>query len=139
MRRRDSLVVVACVALLGCALAVGAADGKKKGKGGGKLTVLTTQQHQAVDAGAISVKSKGKGGRVVVDGITATGSVPLTAAKSVKAGKHTVNIPLSAAGKSSIGGCSVTGLSARVVKGKSKKGKKEQEEQGRQGRAARSG
>jgi hypothetical protein len=66
VRRRDSLVMVACVALLGCALIVGAADGKKKGKGGGKLTVVTSQQHQAVDAGAISVKSKGRGGRVVV-------------------------------------------------------------------------
>ena len=124
MRRRDSLVIVACVALLGCALAVGAADGKKKGKGGGKLTVLTTQQHQAVDAGAISVKSKGKGGRVVVDGITTTGSVTLTSKKSVKAGKRTVNVPLSASGKSTIGGCSVTGLKARFTKGKSKKKKK---------------
>jgi hypothetical protein len=123
--RRDSLVVVACVALLGCALVVGAADGKKKGKGGGKLTVLTTQQHQAVDAGAISVKSKGKGGRVVVDGVTANGSVALTAPKKVKPGKHTVNVPLSGSGKSTIGGCSVTGLSARFTKGKSKKkGKK---------------
>ena len=125
MRRRDSLVMVACVALLGCALIVGAADGKKKGKGGGKLTVLTTQQHQAVDAGTISVKSKGKGGRVVVDGITANGSVALTGAKKVKPGKHTVAVPLSASGKSTIGGCSVTGLSARFTKGKSKKkGKK---------------
>ncbi len=126
MKRRDSLVIVACVALLGCALAVGAADGKKKGKGGGKLTVLTSQQHQAVlNAGAISVKSKGQGGkRVVVDGITTTGSVTLTSKKSVKAGKRTVNVPLSASGKSTIGGCSVTGLRARFTKGKSKKKKK---------------
>ena len=123
MRRRDSLVIVACVALLGCALAVGAADGKKKSKGGGKLTVLTSQQHQAVDAGAISVKSKGQGGKVVVDGITTTGSVTLTSKKSVKAGKRTVNVPLSASGKSTIGGCSVTGLKARFTKGKSKKKK----------------
>src|SRR5215218_3773665 len=99
-----------CVALLGCALLVGIADGKKKGRGGGKLTVLTTQQHQALDAGAIKVSSKGRGGRVVVDGISSGGATPLTTAKKVGAGKHTVNVPLSASGKTALGGCDITGL-----------------------------
>ena len=119
-------LAIAAAAVLLVALAVGAAEGKKKKSGGGgKLTVLTTQQHQAVDAGAISVKVKGKGGRVVVDGVQGTGSVQLTSAKKVKSGKHTVNVPLSAAGKSAIGSCSVTGLNARFTKGgKKKSGKK---------------
>ncbi|MGA8805408.1 MAG: hypothetical protein WB866_12015, partial [Solirubrobacterales bacterium] len=118
-------LAIAAAAVLLVALVVGAAEGKKKSGGGGKLTVLTTQQHQAVDAGAISVKVKGKGGRVVVDGVQGTGSVQLTSAKKVKPGKHTVNVPLSAAGKSAIGGCSVTGLNARFTKGgKKKSGKK---------------
>jgi hypothetical protein len=118
-------LVLAAAALLGCALLVGIADGKKKGKGGGKVTVLTTQQHAAIDAGAISVKVKGKGGRVVVDGVQGGGSVPLTGKKSVRPGKHTVSVPLSASGKTALGGCSINGLSARLVKGKSKKkGKK---------------
>jgi hypothetical protein len=116
------LAITAVAALLIAAL-VGAADGKKKG-GSGKLAVLTTQQHQAVDAGAISVKVKGKGGRVVVDGVQGTGSVQLTSAQKVKPGKHTVNVPLSAAGRSAMGECSVTALSARFVKGGKKKVKK---------------
>jgi hypothetical protein len=125
LRRRDSLFVVACAALLGWALLAGIADGKKHGKGGGKLTVLTTQQHQAVDTGAITVQAKGRGGRVVVDGVSAGGAVPLTSSKAVKPGKHTVRVPLSASGKTALGGCSITGLSARFAKGKSKKkGKK---------------
>jgi hypothetical protein len=118
-------LAIAAAAVLLVALVVGAAEGKKKPAGGGKLTVLTTQQHQAVDAGAISVKVKGNGGRVVVDGVQGTGSVQLTSAKKVGFGKHTVNVPLSAAGKSAIGGCSVTGLNARFTKGSKKKsGKK---------------
>jgi hypothetical protein len=125
VRRRDSLLVMASVALLGCALLAGVADGKKKGRGGGKLTVLTTQQHLALDTGAIKVKAKGRGGRVVVDGVSATGSVRLTASKPVGPGKHTINVPLSATGKSALGGCSISGLSARFANGKSKKkGKK---------------
>src|SRR6185295_15099229 len=116
------LAITAVAALLIAAL-VGAADGKKKG-GSGKLAVLTTQQHQAVDAGAISVKVKGKGGRVVVDGVQGTGSVQLTSATKVKPGKHTVNVPLSDAGRSAMGECSVTALSARFVKGGKKKVKK---------------
>src|SRR4249919_1821716 len=118
-------LAIAAAAMLLVALVVGAAEGKKKSGGGGKLTVLTTQQHQAVDAGAISVKVNGKGGRVVVDGVQGAGSVQLTSAKKVKSGKHTVNVPLSAAGKSAIGSCSVTGLNARFTKGgKKKSGKK---------------
>ena len=46
----------------------------------------------------------------------------------VKRGKHTVNVPLSASGKSAIGGCSITGLIARFVKGK-------KEEEGQEERA----
>jgi hypothetical protein len=117
------MLVLAGALIALAAVLVGSADGKKKGKGGGKLTVLTTQQHQAVDAGAISVRSKGRGGRVVVNGITGTGTVALTGKKSVKPGKHTIRVPLSASGKSAIGGCSVTGLSARFAKSKSKKKK----------------
>jgi hypothetical protein len=114
-------MVWACAALLGCALLAGVADGKKKSKGGGKLTVLTTQQHLALDAGAIRVQAKGRGGRVVVDGVSTAGAVRLTASKSVRPGKHTISVPLSASGKSALGGCSITGLSARFAKGKSKK------------------
>src|SRR5262249_29737604 len=44
---------------------------------------------------------------------------------SVRPGKHTVSVPLSDSGKSTLGGCSVTGLRARFAGGKSKKkGKK---------------
>ena len=125
MRRRDSLLVMGCVALLGCALLIGIADGKKKGRGGGKLTVLTTQQHLALDTGAIKVSAKGRGGRVVVDGIQTNGAVALTTAKKVGPGKHTVNVPLSTTGRDALGGCSITGLRARFAKGKAKKkGKK---------------
>jgi hypothetical protein len=119
-------LAIAAVAALLIAVLVGAADGKKKPGGGGKLSVMTSQQHLAVDTGAISVQVKGKGGRVVVDGIQGSGSVALTSAKKVKRGKHTVNVPLSDSGKSALGGCSITGLRARFAKGKKgkKKGKK---------------
>jgi hypothetical protein len=119
------LALVGAALVLG-ALIVGAAEGKKKSKGGGKLTVLTSQQHQIVDAGGIGVRVKGHGGRVIVDGIQGGGSVALTRAKAVKPGKHTVRVPLSTYGKSAIGGCSITGLRARLAKGKhgKKKGKK---------------
>ena len=56
-------LAIAAVAALLIALLVGAADGKKK-QGGGKLSVLTGAEHQAVDTGSISVQVRGKGGRV---------------------------------------------------------------------------
>ena len=125
MKRRDSLVIVACVALLGCALAVGAADGKKKGKGGNKVSVLSSQQQAILNTGSISVRiSGGKGKRVVVDGVQSSGKTPLTDPKKAKPGK-TMSLPLSAAGKTAMGSCSVNGLQGRFIKGKKrKKGKK---------------
>jgi hypothetical protein len=114
------------VALLGCALAVGAADGKKKGKGGGggKVSVLSSQQQAILNAGSISVRvSGGKGKRVVVDGVQSSGNVPLTDPAKVKPGK-TVSLSLSSSGRTAMGSCSINGLQGRLVKGKKKKKKK---------------
>ena len=57
------------------------ADGKKKHKGkGGKVTVLSLQQHAILDSGAVSVKVKGgKNKRVVVEGVQHGNAVALTA------------------------------------------------------------
>ena len=89
MKRRDSLVIVACVALLGCALAVGAADGKKKGKGGNKVSVLSSQQQQARQRRGDfrSHQRSGKGRRVVVDGVQSSGKTP-SHPKKAKPGKR---------------------------------------------------
>ena len=130
MERTDSLtrgipVVLAALLLLGAVLLAGAADGKKKHRGG-KVTVLSSHQHAILDAGAISVRVKGGSGKkVVVDGVQSAGSVRLTQAKKVKPGKSTLNVPLSSFGKTTLGGCSVSGLRGHFVKkGKVKKRRK---------------
>jgi hypothetical protein len=125
---RGSVVVLAGLALLCAGLLAGVADGKKKHKGGGKVTVVSSQQQAILNSGAISVRVKGaKGKRVRVDGIQAAGSVSLTGAKKVKGKKgKTLNLSLSAAGRTAMSSCSVDGLRGRFVKGKKgkKKGKK---------------
>jgi hypothetical protein len=130
LRRTDSLtrvtaVALAAVALLCAGLIAGVAAGKKKHQGGGKVTVLSTEQHAIVDAGAVKVRVKGGGGkRVVVDGIQGGSAIPLTRPAKVKPGKA-MNVPLSASGKTAIGGCSIDALRGRLVKSKGKKrGKK---------------
>ena len=133
MERTDSLTrgiafVLAGLMLLGAALLAGAADGKKKHKGkGGKVTVVSSQQHAILDAGAVSVRVKGGNGKkLVVEGVQSGGAVRLTQAKKVKSDKPKMTLPLSSSGKTTLGGCSVNGLRARFVKGKgkTKKGKK---------------
>ena len=47
----------------------------------------------------------------------------LTKPKKVKSGKQ-MNLPLSAAGRTALGGCSIDALRGPVVKGKEKKSKK---------------
>src|SRR4051812_2778620 len=126
LRRGNSMLVVACAALLGCALIVGIADGKKKkGKGGGTVSVLSSQQQAILNTGAISVRvSGGKGKRVGVGGIQSSGKAPLTNPAKGKPGK-TVSLPLSSAGRTAMGSCSIDGLQGRLIKGKKKKkGKK---------------
>ena len=134
MERTDSLtrgitVALAGLVLLCAGVLAGVADGKKKHKGsGGKVTVLSTQQHAILDAGAVSVRVKGgKGRKIVVEGVRGGGTVRLTNARKVKPGKSKLNVALSSSGKTALGGCSVDGLRARFVKGKGKgrkKGKK---------------
>jgi hypothetical protein len=119
VKRRASVnglkgVTIVAAALLLVAFVVGSAEGKKPG-GAGKLTVLTTQQHQAVDSGAISVSVQGTGGEVVVDGIQGGSAIQLTSATSVGPGNHTISVPLSPSGRAAIGGCSITGLRARFA------------------------
>jgi hypothetical protein len=126
---RGTALAIAGVMLLCVGLVAGIASGKKKQKGkGGKVTVLSSQQHAILDSGAITVKVKGgKKKRLVVEGIEGSNSVPLTGRKKVKAGKSTISVPLSSSGKTALSGCSVDGLRARFVKGKKKgerKGKK---------------
>jgi len=132
LRRTDSLSRGTALALAGliliCAgLLAGVADGKKKGKGkgGAKVTVLSSQQRAILDAGAIDVRVRGgKGKRVLVQGIQGGGAIPLTVSKKAKPGKQ-MSLPLSASGRTALGGCSVEGLRGRFVKGKKKKkGKK---------------
>jgi hypothetical protein len=126
---RGTALAIAGVMLLCVGLVAGIASGKKKQKGkGGKVTVLSSQQHAILDSGAITVEVKGgKKKRLVVEGIEGSNSVPLTGRKKVKAGKSTISVPLSSSGKTALSGCSVDGLRARFVKGKKKgekKGKK---------------
>jgi hypothetical protein len=106
------------------AMLVGSADGKKKGKGGGTVSVLSSQQQAILNSGSISVRvSGGKGKRVVVDGIKSSGKTPLTDPKKVKPGK-TLSLSLTSAGRSAMSSCTLTGLQGRLIKGKKKKGKK---------------
>jgi hypothetical protein len=118
------LVFAGALAALAVML-VGSADGKKKGKGGDKVSVLSSHQQAILSSGSISVRvSGGKGKRVVVDGIQSSGKAALTSPAKVKPGK-TVNLQLSSAGKSAMGSCSITALQGRLLKGKKKKkGKK---------------
>ncbi len=116
------LVFAGALAALAVML-VGSADGKKKHKGGGKVSVLSSQQQAILNSGAISVRVKGgKGKRVVVNGIQASGNSPLTNPAKVKPGK-TVSLPLSSAGKTAMSSCSINGLQGRLLKGKKKKKK----------------
>ena len=116
------LVFAGALAALAVML-VGSADGKKKHKGGGKVSVLSSQQQAILNSGAISVRVKGgKGKRVVVNGIQASGNSPLTNPSKVKPGK-TVSLPLSGAGRTAMGSCSINGLQGRLLKGKKKKKK----------------
>jgi hypothetical protein len=129
VKRRASVnrlkgVTIAAAALLLVAVVVGSAEGKKPA-GGGKLAVLTTQQHQAVDSGAISVSVEGTGGEVVVDGIQGSSVIQLTSTTAVGPGNHTISAPLSASGRAAIGGCSITGLRARFAEeGQAEAGKR---------------
>ena len=124
-RTRGTALAIAGVMLLCVGLIAGVADGKKKSKGkGGKVTVLTTQQHLILDSGAVRVRVKGSSKkRVAVDGVQGGKSVRLTKAKRIKSGKQ-MNLPLSAAGRTALGGCSIDALKGRVVKGNGKKRKK---------------
>jgi hypothetical protein len=119
------MLVLAGALIALAAVLVGSADGKKKGRGGGgKVSVLSSQQQAILSSGSISVHVKGgKGKRVVVDGIESSGKVALTAAKKAKPGKN-MSLALSGAGKTAMGSCSITGLQGRFVKGKKKKHKK---------------
>jgi hypothetical protein len=118
------LVFAGAIAAL-AAMLVGAAEGKKKGKGGEvKLTVLSSHQRQILDSGLISVRVKSPGGSVLVDALQGGSTVPVTTAQGVRRGKHTVTVPLSAPGKTAMGSCSITGLRGRLIKGKGKRGKK---------------
>ncbi|HEX3562721.1 MAG TPA: hypothetical protein VHU24_07795 [Solirubrobacterales bacterium] len=125
----ESLTRLRVLALAGAVLAlgaliVGAADGKKKGsKKGVKVSVVSSQQQQILNAGVVSVRVKSRGGRVVVDALQSGAATPVTGRKKVKRGKHTVNVPLSSSGRSTLGSCSVDGLRARFS-AKRKKAKK---------------
>jgi hypothetical protein len=125
--RTDSLarwtaLGLAALAVL-CAYLVGAADGKKAKRGGGKVIVLSSEQHSIVDAGAITVRVKGGGGkRVVVEGVGGGSAVRLTTPKKAKPGKQ-MRLRLSASGKAAMGACAIDGLRGRFVKGKAKKKK----------------
>src|SRR5262245_9533849 len=113
-----------CAVLLAVAVVATAADGKGKSKGGAKLTVLSTQQHQILDAGSISVqKKKGPGGRIKVIGTSGGNPVATLGSGKAKGGKRTISVALSDAGRQAVGGCGIDGLSASMAKG-SKKGKK---------------
>jgi hypothetical protein len=125
-RIRGTALALAGALLLCVGLIVGVANGKKKGKGkgGAKVTVLSTQQQAILDAGAVRVRVKnGRDKKVVVQGLQDSGVVSLTKPKKARAGKKPMNLPLSAAGRTALGGCSVQGLRGRFVKAK-KKGKK---------------
>jgi hypothetical protein len=117
------LVAAGIAALAVVALVVVPAQGKKKsGGGGGKLTVLSDQQQQILDAGAISVRVKSRGGKVVVDAVQGGNATPVTEKKKVKRGKRTVSVPLSSSGRTTMGSCSIDGLEARLSGKASKSG-----------------
>src|SRR5262249_11546319 len=121
LTRLKVLAVAGVAAVAVVALVVGSAEGKKKsGGGGGKLTVLSDAQQQILNAGAISVKVKSSGGKVIVDALQAGKATPVTKAKKVKSGKRTVNVPLTSSGRTTMSSCSIDGLQARL-KGKASK------------------
>ncbi len=114
---------IAALTLLCAGLVAGVAIGKKQGKGGSRVTVLSSQQQAILDAGAITVRVKGgKGKRVVVKGIQGGGAVRLTQAKRAKPGKR-MNLPLSSSGRAALSSCSVEGLRGRFLQGKKKRRK----------------
>ncbi len=87
-----------------------------------KVSVLSSQQQDILNAGSVSVRVKSPGGRVVVDALQGGNPTPVTGSKKVKRGKHTLNVPLSTSGKATLGSCSVDGLRARFsAKSKKKK------------------
>src|SRR3954453_6454240 len=119
------VLAVACAGLAGAVLLAGVADGKKKhSRGGGKATVVSSVQHEILADGAISVRVKGSGGRVVVTGMHGQTPAATLAARRGRPGKHSLDVPLSDTGRRARGGGEIAGLRASTGKaGKKKKGK----------------
>jgi hypothetical protein len=122
--RTDSLTRIGALVLAGLAmittgLLAGVADGKKQGQGGGKVTVLSTQQHAILDADAVTVEVKGGSPKksVLVEGLqSGGGTVPLTGSAAVDPGKSVIDVPLSSAGRAALSGCAIEALRGRLLK-----------------------
>jgi len=107
-------------------LCAGLLAGAAEGEAGGKVTVLSTQQHAILDAGAVTVEVKGGSPKksVQVEGFQSGGAaVPLTAPIAVDPGKSRVDVPLSSAGRAALGGCSIEALRGDLLKDKGKEDK----------------
>src|SRR5262249_19341797 len=119
LKRTDSLrrvvaLIVAALTLLCGGLLVGVAEGQ----GGGKVTVLSTQQHAIRDAGALNVEVKGGSPTkaALVEGLqSGGGAVQLTDPAPVDAGKSVMSLPLTSAGRTTLSGCSIAGLRGRMI------------------------
>ena len=122
MERTESRTRGVALALTGLALlCVGLLAGVAEGQAGGKVTVLSAQQHAILDAGAVTVEVKGGSPKksVQVEGLQiGGGAIPLTEPTSVDPGKSVINVPLSSAGRAALSGCAIEGLQGVLVKDK---------------------
>src|SRR5262249_50699668 len=85
---------------------------------GGKVTVLSTQQHAILDAGALNVEVKGGSPTkaVLVEGLQSGGGwVQLTDPAPVDPGKSVMSLPLTSAGRTTLSGCSIARLRGRMI------------------------
>lgn len=124
--RTNSLTRGAALALAGLMLLCGSLlSGVAQGQGGGKVIVLSSQQHAILDAGAVTVEVKGgsEDKSVLVEGLqSGGGAVLLGGPTAVGPGKSQVDVPLSSAGTAALRGCSIEALRGRLVSSKGKKG-----------------
>ena len=122
MRRRDSLVVVA---RWRCSVVRWRSESRtaKEGQGRQQRQRAELRSRRSSTPVRFPFASAAEKGKRVVRGRRPSSGTPLTGPQKFKPGK-TLNVTLSSAGKAAMGGCSITGLQGRLVKGKKKKGKK---------------
>ena len=118
-------LAIAAVAALLIAALVGAADGKKKRAAAASSPCSPASSTRRSTPVRSASRSRARAAESCVDGVQGSGSVGSTRRRRSGPASTPCNVPLSAAGRSAIGGCSVDRADRQVRQGQGKKkGKK---------------